>query len=79
MAFCENHSGTLSITAYIIFFAFEKSDHLNNGLKNETDFVKQEIALTTQFLPEQTNDLKSMKLLKIVHNTWENSLTFTYN
>lgn len=30
------------------FFAFEKSDHLNNGLKNETDFVKQEIALTTE-------------------------------
>ena len=49
MAFCENHSGTLSITAYVIFFAFEKSDHLNNGLKNETDFVKQEIALTTIF------------------------------
>ena len=48
MAFCENHSGTPSIiTAYVIFRC-EKSDHLNNGLKNETDFVKQEIAVEEQ-------------------------------
>ena len=47
------------------FFAslYEKSDHLNNGLKNETDFVKQEIAFTS-FVMKNKGDKWSKNLLK---------------